>query len=131
MTQGSYPQPFLAMLRKGCEKMAVDNSCARIAGEESEHPPLTSCSQKPPFEEQKKRTTHLLRNRTDLFVDNTFHDMSSINYGIRSTGLDQKRGLGCATVWRRRGREDGSGTKDRRKGLGMMFAKKHVHGLLT
>jgi hypothetical protein len=25
--------------------MAVDNSCTRITGEESEHPPLTSCSQ--------------------------------------------------------------------------------------
>jgi hypothetical protein len=38
---------FPAMLCKGCGKMAMDNSCARITGEESEHPPLTSCSQKP------------------------------------------------------------------------------------
>jgi hypothetical protein len=33
------------MLRKGCGKMAMDNSCTRNIGEESEHPPLTSCSQ--------------------------------------------------------------------------------------
>jgi len=33
------------MLRKGCGKMAMDNSCARNTDEESEHPPLTSCSQ--------------------------------------------------------------------------------------
>jgi hypothetical protein len=59
------------MLRKGRVRMAVDNSCTRITGEESEHPPLTSCSQIVLFEEQKKRTTHLLRNRTILFVDNT------------------------------------------------------------
>ena len=49
MTHRSYPQPFPAMLRKGGGKMAVDNSCIRITGEESEHPPLTSCSQKDPF----------------------------------------------------------------------------------
>jgi hypothetical protein len=36
---------FPAMLCKGCGKMAMDNSRARITGEESEHPPLTSCSQ--------------------------------------------------------------------------------------
>jgi hypothetical protein len=41
------------MLCKGCGKMAMDNSCARLTGEESEHPPLTSCSQK----------TSLLMNR--------------------------------------------------------------------
>jgi hypothetical protein len=50
------------MLCKGCGKMAMDNSCARITGEESEHPPLTSCSQKPFLDEQKKRTTHVLQN---------------------------------------------------------------------
>jgi hypothetical protein len=33
------------MLRKGCGKMAMDNSSARTTDEESEHPPLTSCSQ--------------------------------------------------------------------------------------
>jgi hypothetical protein len=58
------------MLRKGRGRMAVDNSCTRLTAEESEHPPLTSCSQIVLFEEQKKRTTHLLRNRTNLFVDN-------------------------------------------------------------
>jgi len=36
---------FPAMLRKGCGKMAMDNSSARTTDEESEHPPLTSCSQ--------------------------------------------------------------------------------------
>jgi hypothetical protein len=56
------------MLCKGCGKMAMDNSCARITGEESEHPPLTSCSQNPSFDEQKKRTTHVLQNRTILFA---------------------------------------------------------------
>jgi hypothetical protein len=40
---------FPAMLCKGRGKMAMDNSCARIIGEESEHPPLTSCSQKSLF----------------------------------------------------------------------------------
>jgi hypothetical protein len=35
------------MLCKGCGKMAMDNSCAKITSEESEHPPLTSCSQIP------------------------------------------------------------------------------------
>jgi hypothetical protein len=34
--------------------MAMDNSGARITGEESEHPPFASCSQKPLFEEQQK-----------------------------------------------------------------------------
>jgi hypothetical protein len=34
------------MLRKGCGKMAMDNSSARTTEEESEHPPLSSCSQK-------------------------------------------------------------------------------------
>jgi len=33
------------MPRKGCGKMAMDNSCARTTDEESEHPPHTSCSQ--------------------------------------------------------------------------------------
>jgi hypothetical protein len=37
------------MLCKGRGKMAMDNSCTRITGEESEHPPLTSCSQKIPL----------------------------------------------------------------------------------
>ena len=46
MTRRSYPQPFPAMLRKGCGKMAMDNSSARTTEEESEHPPLSSCSQK-------------------------------------------------------------------------------------
>ncbi|MDQ5984520.1 MAG: hypothetical protein CSYNP_04535 [Syntrophus sp. SKADARSKE-3] len=35
---------FPAMLRKGCGKMAMDNSTTRTTNEESEHPPLTSCS---------------------------------------------------------------------------------------
>jgi hypothetical protein len=38
-----------AAFLKGRGKMAVDNSCTRITGEENEHPPLTSCSQKTPF----------------------------------------------------------------------------------
>jgi len=33
------------MLRRDCGKMSMDNSSARTADEESEHPPLTSCSQ--------------------------------------------------------------------------------------
>jgi hypothetical protein len=33
------------MLREDCGKMAVDNSSERTTDEESEHPPLTSCSQ--------------------------------------------------------------------------------------
>jgi hypothetical protein len=33
------------MLRKGCGKMAMDNSSTINTDEESEHPPLTSCSQ--------------------------------------------------------------------------------------
>ena len=45
MTKRSYPQPFPAILRKGCGIMAMDNSPARTTNEESEHPPLTSCSQ--------------------------------------------------------------------------------------
>jgi hypothetical protein len=40
------------MLRKGCGKMAMDNSYTRISGEESELPPLSSCSQIAPLEEQ-------------------------------------------------------------------------------
>jgi len=60
------------MLRKGRGKMAMDNSCTGITGEESEYPPLTSCSQIPPLEEQKKRTIHLLQNRTILFVLDSF-----------------------------------------------------------
>jgi hypothetical protein len=34
------------MLRKGCRRMAMDNSSAKTTDEESEHPPLSSCSQK-------------------------------------------------------------------------------------
>jgi len=56
------------MLRKGCGKMAMDNSCTRITDEESEHPPLTSCSQMALHSRTEKRTTHLLRNRTILFA---------------------------------------------------------------
>lgn len=54
MTQRSYPQPFPAMLRKGCGKMAMDNSRRRTTVEESERPPLPSCSKmSPPLTEQK------------------------------------------------------------------------------
>jgi len=61
------------MLRMGCGKMAMDNSCIRITGEGSEHPPLTSCSQIALLEEQKKRTIHLLQKRTFLFtLDNVY-----------------------------------------------------------
>jgi hypothetical protein len=42
------------MLRKGCGKMAVDNSCTGIIDEESEHPPLTSCSQNRSLLENRK-----------------------------------------------------------------------------
>lgn len=41
------------MLRKGCGKMAMDNSCTRITGEGSEHPPLTSCSKKATLKDRK------------------------------------------------------------------------------
>jgi len=52
------------MLRKGCGRLAVDNSCSEVCVS----PPLTSCSKKESFLEQKKRTIHLLQNRTILFV---------------------------------------------------------------
>jgi len=41
------------MIRKGCGKMAMDNSCTRITGEGSEHPPLTSCSKKATLKNRK------------------------------------------------------------------------------
>jgi hypothetical protein len=44
--------------------MAVDNSCSEVCV----GPPLTSCSKKDTLLEQKKRTIHLLQNRTILFA---------------------------------------------------------------
>ncbi len=51
----------------------MDNSCLRITIEECDNPPLSSCSNQCFIETlsgQKKRTKHLLRNRTMLLVDN-------------------------------------------------------------
>jgi hypothetical protein len=47
--------------------MAMDNSLPKMI-EESERPPLSSGSQKAPLGELKKRTIHLLQNRTFLFA---------------------------------------------------------------
>ena len=69
----------------------MDNSCTRITGEESEHPPLTSCSQIALLEEQKKRTIHLLQKRTFLFtLDTNFWINYSESYKKRQEMIKEK-----------------------------------------
>jgi len=81
----SYPQPYFPPCSaRAAGKWLWITPTQEVTGEESEHPPLTSCSKRTPFEEQKKRTIHLLQNRTFLFTLDTrkhFIDTTiSINY---------------------------------------------------
>lgn len=80
MTQRSYPQPFPAMLRKGCGEMAMDNSRTRTTVEESERPPLTSCSKMPPplTEQKSGQFTCYKTGQVYLLLTEYFFSLSRI-----------------------------------------------------
>jgi hypothetical protein len=73
------------MLRKGCGRMAVDNSCTRITGEESEHPPLTSCSQNSSLL-QNRKSGQLICYKTGQFYLLLTEFFKTEMFGFLQTG---------------------------------------------
>ncbi|HCX90869.1 MAG TPA: hypothetical protein DHT43_10245 [Deltaproteobacteria bacterium] len=91
------------MIRKGCGKMAMDNSCTRITGEGSEHPPLTSCSKKATLKNRKSgqficyKSGHfyllLTLKRPHSVVSSKFQNLSLVSaVEIRGISMMQEGG---------------------------------------
>ncbi|MBI4618811.1 MAG: response regulator, partial [Desulfobacterales bacterium] len=80
-----------AMLRKGCGKMAMDNSCTRITGEGSEHPPLTSCSKKATLKDRKSGQFICYKSgQFYLLLTGNKYDLISLDYILpgKISGMD-------------------------------------------